>query len=165
MKIGLIDADLYWRDMLEGNEACNAAGAARHADKTDGAARHASPKGTKKKREVKPNVTLMKIAQYHKQLGDEVEWYCGFNERYDKVYIIRDMDDVEISKEIINAEEVVICGMSFQVKARNTMMVWPGWSKEVWDKSNMKMMLKVPAGIEKMEPDWSMYPNVKKGGR
>lgn len=36
-----------------------------------------------------PNLAIMKIAGYHEQLGDSVEWYLGnlFQERYDKIYL------------------------------------------------------------------------------
>lgn len=34
-----------------------------------------------------PNIPLMKLSAYHKALGDHVEWYQPFSERYDLVYM------------------------------------------------------------------------------
>lgn len=34
-----------------------------------------------------PNLALMKLSAYHKAVGDEVEWYMPFSERYDRVYV------------------------------------------------------------------------------
>ncbi len=35
---------------------------------------------------IHPNIALAKIARYHKQRGDEVEWAWGF-EHYDRLYM------------------------------------------------------------------------------
>src|SRR5690242_2321577 len=38
--------------------------------------------------QVFPNLALMKVAAFHEQKGDSVEWYLGelWNEQYDKIY-------------------------------------------------------------------------------
>jgi hypothetical protein len=36
-----------------------------------------------------PNLALMKIARYHRDRGDTVEWYTPFD-HYDKVYMAKD---------------------------------------------------------------------------
>ena len=33
-----------------------------------------------------PNLPLMKLSAWHKQNGDEVEWYFPFGQEYDRVY-------------------------------------------------------------------------------
>ena len=33
-----------------------------------------------------PNLPLMKLSAWHKQNGDDVEWYFPFGEPYDRVY-------------------------------------------------------------------------------
>ena len=53
------------------------------------------------------NVALMRIASYHKSIGDEVEWYIDFNrDRYDKVYCSSLFDYTDKSGVPKNA----ICG-------------------------------------------------------
>ena len=63
MRIGLIDADLMWRKRANGRRYGN------------------------QKADIFPNLALMKLSAWHKQRGNEVEWYNPFNGRYHAVFI------------------------------------------------------------------------------
>lgn len=54
MRVGLIDADIFW-----GNQSCG-----RRYGNT--------------KADIFPNLVLMKLSAYHKKCGDEVSMYYGF---------------------------------------------------------------------------------------
>lgn len=55
-----------------------------------------------------PNLCLMKLSAYHKNQGDEVEWWNGLK-HYDRVYKSKVFDET-YSQDIefcINADEVI----------------------------------------------------------
>lgn len=79
-----------------------------------------------------PNLALMKISSYHKSLGDEVEWFFGFNE-YDKVYMSKVFTFTEDFHQIINAREIIKGGTGY-------------------DLNN-----KLPVDIENIYPDYELY--------
>lgn len=85
-----------------------------------------------------PNLALMKLSAYHKQQGDSVEWWNGF-EHYDVVYKSRVFDDIYTQDEItcVNAECVICGGTGYDLK------------NKLSDK------------IEHQCPDYSLYPNYK----
>ena len=81
-----------------------------------------------------PNLALMKISAYHKELGDSVEWWNGFM-HYDKVYISKVFDET-YTQDIdtcINADEIIKGGTGYNL-------------------SN-----KLPDEIEHHYPDYSLY--------
>lgn len=81
-----------------------------------------------------PNLPLMKISAYHKNKGDQVEWWNGLK-CYDIVYKARVFDDT-YTKEIewaINAKKVIFGGTGYDLK--NTL----------------------PDVIEHIYPDYSLY--------
>lgn len=82
-----------------------------------------------------PNLALMKLSAYHKQQGDKVEWWNGF-EHYDVVYKSRVFDDTYTQDEItcVNAECVICGGTGYDLKN------------------------KLPEKIEHQYPDYSLYP-------
>lgn len=66
-----------------------------------------------------PNLALMKISAYHKNRGDSVEWWNGF-QHYDVVYKSRIFTD-EYSTDIdycINADEVIKGGTGYDLQNR-----------------------------------------------
>lgn len=81
-----------------------------------------------------PNLALMKISAYHKNRGDSVEWWNGF-QHYDVVYKSRIFTD-EYSTDIdycINADEVIKGGTGYDLQNR------------------------LPNEIEHQYPDYSLY--------
>ena len=86
-----------------------------------------------------PNLALMKISAYHKALGDAVEWCLPLN-HYDIVYQSKVFDNT-YSKDIDwipNADKVIKGGTGYGLD--NTL----------------------PAEIEHMYPDYSLYPELTK---
>lgn len=85
-----------------------------------------------------PNLCLMKISAYHKNKGDIVRWWNGF-ERYDIVYKSRVFDDTYSTDDnsAINADQVICGGTGYDL--RN----------------------KLSDEIEHMYPDYSLYPKHK----
>lgn len=64
-----------------------------------------------------PNLALMKLSAYHKQRGDQVEWWNGFL-HYDRVYMSKVFDttyspDMDF---VINADEVVRGGTGYDLQ-------------------------------------------------
>ena len=98
-----------------------------------------------------PSLALMKISAYHKSIGDEVSWYYPFDTRYDKVYMSKVFSFTPDYDECINADEVVKGGTGYAISLVN--------GKEVFDKSKD---VNLPAEIESMFPDYSLYPHLTK---
>lgn len=61
-----------------------------------------------------PNFALMKIAGYHKYLGDAVEWVNHF-ERYDKVYQSKVFTFTPDIKTVIQADEIIKGGTGYRM--------------------------------------------------
>lgn len=81
-----------------------------------------------------PNLALMKISAYHKQLGDEVEWANSL-EHFDKVYMAKVFDEM-YSKDDLQAyqcDELIKGGTGYDLHS------------------------KLPVEVEKMFPDYSLY--------
>lgn len=85
-----------------------------------------------------PNLALMKISRYHKNVGNEVEWYTPFSQ-YDSVYKSKIFNYTEDDYTIINnAKKVFIGGTGLDIKAT------------------------LPEEIEYLQPDYSIYNIDKK---
>lgn len=97
-----------------------------------------------------PNLPLMKISAYHKEIGDEVLWYDPmFGGHFDKVYISKVFSFTPDYKYFINADDVIKGGSGYCISIEN--------GKEVFDKSKDK---ELPYKIEHIYPDYSIY-NIK----
>lgn len=86
-----------------------------------------------------PNLALMKISAWHKARGDSVEWWWGWCQ-YDRVYISKVFDET-YSKDILdplNAKEIIRGGTGYGLDN------------------------KLPEEIERMYPDYSLYPQYTK---
>lgn len=83
-----------------------------------------------------PNLCLMKISAYHKQRGDSVSWWSGF-EHYDIVYKSRVFTDEYTADHstAINAEQVIQGGTGYDLKN------------------------KLPDDVEHIMPDYCIYPH------
>lgn len=86
-----------------------------------------------------PNLALMKISAWHKARGDSVEWWWGWGQ-YDRVYISKVFDET-YSKDILdplNAKEIIRGGTGYGLDN------------------------KLPGEVERMYPDYSLYPQYTK---
>lgn len=86
-----------------------------------------------------PNLALMKISAYHKQRGDQVEWWNGLK-HYDRVYQSKVFTDLYThdNEYVIMADEVIKGGTGYDLKN------------------------KLPDEIEHIMPDYSLYGGVLK---
>lgn len=97
-----------------------------------------------------PNLPLMKISAYHKQIGDDVLWYDPmFSGHFDKVYMSKVFSFTPDYQYFINADDVIKGGSGYCISLEN--------GKEVFDKSKDK---ELPYKIEHIYPDYSIY-NIK----
>ena len=97
-----------------------------------------------------PNLPLMKISAYHKQIGDEVLWYDPmFGGHFDKVYMSKVFSFSQDYKYFINADQLIKGGSGYCISLEN--------GKEVFDKSKDIVL---PYEVEHIYPDYSIY-NIK----
>ena len=64
-----------------------------------------------------PNFALMKIASYHKQRGDDVEWVNGF-ERYNRIYKSKVFTFTPDDLTAYQADEIIQGGTGYDIKSR-----------------------------------------------
>ena len=94
-----------------------------------------------------PNLPLMKISAYHKEIGDEVLWYDPmFGGHFDKVYMSKVFSFTHDYQYFINADDIIKGGSGYCIRLEN--------GKEVFDKSND---IELPYEIEHIYPDYSLY--------
>lgn len=99
-----------------------------------------------------PNLALMRISAYHKAKGDNVEWWWSDLFHYDIVYMSKVFSDTYTKDvpEPMNADKVIKGGTGYAISLKD--------GKEVFDKEKHKVL---PPEIEKMFPDYSIYPQYK----
>ena len=102
-----------------------------------------------------PNLVLMKLSAYHKQQGDDVEWYYPFNDRYDRVYAAKVFSYTDDWDEVINTDEVVYGGSGYQIKLKDGKEVWGGSQKR-------NFLASLPSEIEHIYPDYELYHTMTK---
>ena len=84
-----------------------------------------------------PNLALMKISAYHKTKGDEVDWYSAFGGWYDVVYMAKVFSfTADYGYVINNAAKVVKGGTGYDYS------------------------VVLPEEIDRMQPDYSLYPYI-----
>ncbi len=86
---------------------------------------------------VYPNLALCKISAYHKSKGDEVEWATQF-EHYDILYKSKIFNFTEDDLYIYDADKIVKGGTGYDITSH------------------------LPKEIDRMTPDYSIYPNIPK---
>ena len=99
-----------------------------------------------------PNLALMRISAWHKECGDEVEWWYGDMVHYDVVYMSKIFSD-EYTRDIpepLNTDKVIKGGTGYCISLVG--------GREVYDKSKDHQL---PPEVEKMFPDYSIYPQYK----
>lgn len=79
-----------------------------------------------------PNLALMKISAWHKEQGDSVNWWIGF-EHYDRVYVSKVFTFTEDVDACIQADEIIKGGTGYDLQN------------------------KLPDDVEMMFPDYSLY--------
>lgn len=82
-----------------------------------------------------PNLALAKIARYHKQQGDDVEWAIPFF-HYDKVYMSKVFNFSSDDLTCYDADEIIKGGTGYNITSR------------------------LPEEIDMLQPDYSIYPNI-----
>lgn len=103
-----------------------------------------------------PNIALMKISAWRKSLGDKVEWYMPFSDRYDIVYVSKVFSWSEDYKDVINSDVVYYGGTGYQIKLIDGKEVY---SWDAWGKKNFICTLH---HSEHFYPDYSLYPTLTK---
>lgn len=95
-----------------------------------------------------PNLCLMKISAYHKQIGDYVEWYSTTS-FYDVVYMSKVFNE-EYSPDIPepqNTKQIIKGGTGYAIKLENGIEVY-----------HKELDPPLPYEIETIYPDYSLYP-------
>lgn len=100
-----------------------------------------------------PNLALMRISAWHKAQGDEVEWWWTDFVHYDIVYMSKIFSDAYSPDvpEPMNADKVIKGGTGYCISLGAD-------GKEHFDESKN---VKLPPEMEKMFPDYSIYPDFK----
>ena len=96
----------------------------------------------------------MKLSAYHKQKGNDVEWYNPFSGRYHAVFVSKVFSDTPESNEVINAIRVIRGGSGYCIHNE--------CGKEQWIEPCFAGYMGVlPTEVEHIYPDYSLYPMVK----
>lgn len=91
----------------------------------------------KKKRgaTIYPNLALCKIARYHRQNGDYVEWALPFT-HYDIIYKSKVFNFTPDDLAYYDADQIILGGTGYDIQSR------------------------LPDYIDLLQPDYSIYPNI-----
>ena len=101
----------------------------------------------KNDKHVFPNVPLMKLAAWHKQQGDTVEWYQPLiSGHMDRVYISKVFSFSEDYIWPIDADEIIQGGSGFAITVQD--------GREIYDKEKD---IPLPEAVEHIMPDYSIY--------
>lgn len=84
-----------------------------------------------------PNLALCKIARYHKQRGDDVEWALPFT-HYDKIYKSKIFNFTKDDDACYYADEIIKGGTGYDIYSQ------------------------LPKEIDMLQPDYSIYPLLPK---
>lgn len=93
-----------------------------------------------------PNLALMKLSAYHKLMGDNVEWYTPFGERYNRVYMSKVFSFTPDYDLCINADLVVRGGTGYCITLENGKEKFH-FTQDVW----------LAPIVEHCYPDYSLY--------
>ena len=84
-----------------------------------------------------PNLALCKIARWHRQQGDTVEWAFPFD-HYDRIYMSKVFNFSPDDLTAYDAGEIIRGGTGYDITSR------------------------LPDEIDRTQPDYSIYPNIPK---
>lgn len=97
-----------------------------------------------------PNIPLMKLAAWHKQHGDTVEWYEPlFSGHMDRVYMSKVFGFTEDYPYFVDADEVIRGGSGYCIELTE--------GRERYIKERDK---ELPPEVEHIYPDYSIYPRL-----
>lgn len=82
-----------------------------------------------------PNIALCKIARWHKEHGDEVEWAFGLK-HYDRIYMSKVFNFSPDDTTAYDADEIIKGGTGYNISS------------------------KLPDEIDRTQPDYSIYPHI-----
>lgn len=95
-----------------------------------------------------PNLALMKLSAWHKQQGDDVEWYAPLISGHkDRVYMSKIFTASDEFEFFIDSDEVIKGGSGYAIKIQD--------GREVYDNA---LDPELPPEIEHIYPDYSIYP-------
>lgn len=113
---------------------------------------------------VYPNLALCKIAAYHKQQGDNVEWYTAFtdNDYYDFVYMSKIFNFTpDYPYLITNTKRIIRGGTGYMNDTSEKVVVF---DLKKYGLNNKKITntysAYLPEEIDRMQPDYSIYPHI-----
>ena len=86
---------------------------------------------------VYPNLALCKIARWHRQQGDDVEWAVPML-HYDRVYMSKVFNFSPDDRTIYDADEIIRGGTGYDIESH------------------------LPEEIDRTQPDYSIYPQIPK---
>ena len=84
-----------------------------------------------------PNLALAKIARYHKQQGDDVEWAVPLFGHYDRLYMSKVFNFTPDDNSCYDATEIIRGGTGYDISSR------------------------LPEEIDRLQPDYSIYPGIR----
>ena len=84
-----------------------------------------------------PNLALCKIARYHKSQGDDVEWAIPFY-HYDIIYMSKVFNFTPDDLTVYDADTIIKGGTGYDISSQ------------------------LPDEIDRLQPDYSIYPNIPK---
>lgn len=82
-----------------------------------------------------PNIALCKIARWHKEQGDEVEWAFGLK-HYDRIYMSKVFNFSPDDLTAYDADQIIKGGTGYDINSR------------------------LPEEIDRTQPDYSIYPAI-----
>lgn len=82
-----------------------------------------------------PNLALCKIARWHKEHGDHVEWAFGLK-HYDRIYMAKVFNFSPDDLTFYDADEIIKGGTGYDIHSQ------------------------LPDEIDRTQPDYSIYPNI-----
>lgn len=82
-----------------------------------------------------PNIALMKLSRWHKQMGDHVE-FCNYIDHYDVVYKSKIFTFTPDDNYVLNADKVEKGGTGYDLHKT------------------------LPHEVDMLQPDYSLYPNI-----
>lgn len=99
-----------------------------------------------------PNIPLMKLSAWHKNIGDSVEWYNPlFSGHMDRVYMSKVFSFTQDYEYFIDADEVIRGGSGYCIETVD--------GREVYHKERDAVL---PPKIEHIYPDYDLYPELCK---
>lgn len=99
-----------------------------------------------------PNIPLMKLSAWHKNIGDSVEWYNPlFSGHMDRVYMSKVFSFTQDYEYFIDADEVIRGGSGYCIETVD--------GREIYHKERDTVL---PPEIEHIYPDYDLYPELCK---